>query len=107
MPIQGSLEEAEDLSRKALEVEPNAFAPSFALGRILVQRNRHREAIPVLEAAVAVRGESGPARLQLGIALVATGDYASALEQIERAQELGEKLPPNLVGELRRRVRGS
>jgi len=107
LAFRGHLEEAEQLSRNALEVEPNAFAPSFALGQILVQRSRHREAVPFLETAVAVRGESGPAHLQLGIALVATGDYASGLEHVERAQELGENIPPNLVEELRRRVRGS
>ena len=107
LAFQGALDEAEDLARKAVEVEPNAFAPSFTLGRILIQRSRHREAIPFLKAAASARPESGPAHLQLGIALVSTGGYAAALEHVERAQELGEKLPPNLVEELRRRVRGS
>lgn len=107
LAFQGHLEEAEDLSRKALEVEPNAFAPGFALGRVLIQRNRHLDAIPFLTAAVAARPASGPAHLQLGIALVASGDYASAWTHVERAQELGEKIPANLVEELRRRVKGS
>jgi len=106
LAFQGELREAASLCRRALEIDPKGFAPNFHLGRVLIQQNLNRDAIPFLRAAIEARPDSGPAHRQLSIALVGIGDYASAWTHVERAQELGEKIPSSLVEELRRRVRG-
>jgi tetratricopeptide (TPR) repeat protein len=106
LAFRGELKEAEDLARQAIQIEPKGYASNLALGRVLAQRKEFREAVSFLNVAVEAREGSGPAHLQLAMALAATGDYASSWKHVERAQELGEKVPPNLVEELRRRVEG-
>jgi superkiller protein 3 len=105
LAFQGELPEATSLCRRALEMDPKGFAPNFHLGRVLIQQSSNREAIPFLRAAIEARPDSGPAHWQLSIALVGIGDYAAAWEHVERAQELGEKIPPQLMEELRRRAK--
>jgi tetratricopeptide (TPR) repeat protein len=102
LAFRGELEEAAALSRKALELDPKAFSPNFHLGRILLQQSRFREAVPFLEAAVEARNDSGPAHLQLGIALGMAGEPESAWEHVRRASELGETIPPSLREGLQR-----
>ena len=107
LAFRGELSEAASLCRRALERDPKGFAANFDLGRVLNQKSSYREAIPFLRAAIEARPDSGPAHWQLSIALVGVGDYAAAWEHVERAQELGEKIPSHLVDELRRRVKRS
>ncbi len=104
LAFQGELPEAASLCRRVLEMDPKGFGPNFQLGRVLNQQSSHREAIPFLQVAIQARPDSGPAHRQLSIALVGINDYAAAWKEVERARELGEKIPPNLVEELRRRV---
>jgi tetratricopeptide (TPR) repeat protein len=72
-----------------------------------MKRKAYREAIAPLRTALESKPDSGPAHRQLSVALVAIGDYPSALKHLERALELGEEIPPPLVEELRRRVSAS
>jgi tetratricopeptide (TPR) repeat protein len=77
------------------------------LARVLMQQKAYREAIPPLRTAIEARPDSGPAHRQLSVALVAIGDYSMAWKHLERALELGEEVPENLVQELRRRASAS
>lgn len=104
LAFQGRLEEAASLYRRALESNPKAFAPNLQLGRVLSQKHSYHEAIPYLDAAIEARPDSGSAHRQLSLALIAVGDYRGAWKELERAQELGEKMPAPIVEELRRRV---
>lgn len=107
LAFRGELSEAASLCRRALELDPKGFAANFDLGRVLNQKSSYQEAIPFLRAAIEARPDSGPAHWQLSIALVGIDDYAGAWKHVERAQELGEKIPSHLVDELRRRVEGA
>lgn len=104
LAFQGQLGEAALLCQRALALDPKGFDPNFHLGRVMIQQSKFRDAIPFLGSAIAARPDSGPAHLQLSIALVGIGDYRAAWAHVERAQSLGEKVPQPLVDELRRRV---
>ena len=83
--------------------DPKAFGPNRALGQLLVRRERYAEAIPYLRRALEARPDSGPVHLSLGIALAASGDFASAWTAVKRAERLGDFVPPGLLDGLRKR----
>jgi tetratricopeptide (TPR) repeat protein len=96
--------EAEGLFRRALDVEPQSFGARRQLGALLLQQSRFREAIRHFQAALEARPDSGGVHFQLGMALAATGDFVTAWEHATRAEELGEKVPPEMKEEIRRRL---
>jgi len=104
LAFQGELAEAASLCRRALEVDPKSFSANLQLGQVLIRQKSYGDAISFLKAAVEARPGSGPAHRQLSVALVGIGDYAVAWVHAQRAQELGEKIPPPLMDELRRRA---
>ena len=60
-------------------------SPSLYLGRFLQTRHRDEEALPPLEAAVAVDGQSAESWLLLGKARSALGRHEAALAALTRA----------------------
>ncbi len=66
-------------------------SPGLYLGRFLQTRHRDEEALPVLEAAVAVSGQSAESWLLLGKARAALGRHEDALAALTRALELSPR----------------
>ncbi len=82
----GDLKGAEDAYRRALERNGALADAANGLGVILVQQQRAREAVPLLEQAA--RDESFvEAQLNLGIALQQSGDPARAAVQYRKVLE--------------------
>ncbi|MDA1077288.1 MAG: tetratricopeptide repeat protein [Proteobacteria bacterium] len=69
-----------------------------------VSDNDHRAAIIELKNALQQDGENAEARLLLGEIHFLFGEYADALKEFERSQELGETKPAVELGIMRSRV---
>lgn len=102
LAFQGNLTEATTHLRRALELDTQSFDAHLDLGHVLLRQDHVEEAIPHLRAALEVRPSSGPVHLRLAMALAGAGAHQDARKHAERAQELGEIVPPNLLEELRR-----
>jgi tetratricopeptide (TPR) repeat protein len=75
---RGSLAEAEQDFRQAVEVDPSSVEGHCALGRLLLGRAEAKEARPLLEKAVALNQFHAEARLALGQALLLLRDPRAA-----------------------------
>lgn len=84
----GKTELAERLYRRVLELEPREHHAMIGLAEILMARNAHAEAVPLLRSAVRRRPRRAPYRVLLGDALAGAGDDAAARREWERALEL-------------------
>ncbi|HET6922691.1 MAG TPA: tetratricopeptide repeat protein, partial [Anaeromyxobacteraceae bacterium] len=71
---RGSLAEAEQDFRQAVEADPSSVEGHCALGRLLLGRAEAKEARPHLEKAVALNAFHAEARLALGQALLSLRD---------------------------------
>jgi tetratricopeptide (TPR) repeat protein len=82
------LEPAEAELRKALSEDPNHPLANYYLAEILVKKERHREALPLLEASLAGDPRSLPTYLLLAKCQTAAGQLDRARELLVRAAEL-------------------
>jgi tetratricopeptide (TPR) repeat protein len=81
----GRLDEAEQLYRAVLKVEPGHFGAIHYLGLVCTQQHKFDEALTLLQQAVAIEPNSAEARTNLGIALAALGRPEDAVTQYQRA----------------------
>lgn len=79
---------AEELFRKALALDSNAYEPMVNLGGTLLGLNRFREALAYNIESTNRRPNDALAHSQLGINLMALGRYDNAIEYLKRAKEL-------------------
>ena len=101
--FEGKLDEADEIFRQALAAEPEGFGPHRQLGELMRRQRKYAEAIPHFRAALEVRPNFGNLHLQLAMTLASTGEFQEARQHAQRAQELGEKVPPRLTEALRKR----
>ncbi len=80
--------DSESLFRHALEVAEHNAVVRFSRGIARAKRGRGFEAIPDLEAALAVHPDHAGAHASLGFLLTRQGDLANALPHLERAVAL-------------------
>jgi tetratricopeptide (TPR) repeat protein len=78
----------------ALELEPDNLNARRSYAEFLFLEQRYSEAADQYRKIVAIDQELGIVHLQLGASLAATGDYEDAHSHLERARELGQKIPP-------------
>jgi tetratricopeptide (TPR) repeat protein len=84
----GAAVEAEELARRAVELEPDNAELLVNLGAILQSQKRHGEAIDCYHQALAKDGSALKAHINLGVALMASGEGNAAIAAAEHAQEL-------------------
>lgn len=95
----GKTAAAEPIYRTVLASVPDDPDTLLLLGRLLVQTNRAREALPLLERARGVNPKAVAVHFHLGLALQGTGRMAEALACFESALVL----QPNDPGALKHR----
>jgi tetratricopeptide (TPR) repeat protein len=81
-------EEAEKYFRKALEQEPEAFAPLVNLGGTLLSLQRIEEALDVNQHAVRLKPDEPLAQSQLGMSYYYLGRYDQAEASLKQAKSL-------------------
>src|SRR5262249_24233584 len=92
----GRFDEAGAAYEKALTLNPD-FADAHAnLAALLFSHGRVKEAVPHFERAVALKPNSAVLHSNLGGALAASGRYAEALQHVRRALELNPEYAPAL-----------
>ena len=84
--------------KKLLDVNDHDVGAHNDLGRILVDKGRHAEALPHMEKAIARMDEAAETNYFLGLARLHTGDTERGLAAVERALEIS---PGFLYGEPR------
>jgi tetratricopeptide (TPR) repeat protein len=85
---QGRLDEAGQVYRAILKLDPNHFGALHYLGSIASQQGRPQEAEQLIRQALAIKPESAEARNNLGIALAALGRLDEARAEYEQAVAL-------------------
>lgn len=81
----GRLDEAEQLYRAVLKLQPDHFGALHYLGLTCTQQRKFDEALTLLQRAVALNPQSAEARTNLGIALAALGRPEDAVGQYQSA----------------------
>jgi tetratricopeptide (TPR) repeat protein len=85
---------AEAAMRKAVGIDPKAFAPRIDLADLLMESAQTQaEAITHYRAAVAARPEHGGAHYGLAMSLTAASQTAEALREFEKAAQLAPDNP--------------
>jgi tetratricopeptide (TPR) repeat protein len=84
----GATAEAEELARRAIELEPENPDLMVNLGAILQSQKRYGEAIDLYRQALAREDRLPKAHMSLAMALQANGDGAAAIAAAGRASEL-------------------
>ncbi len=84
----GRLDEAIEVLRSALELEPAYLRARVNLGRALCEAGRIDESLELLQAAVAERADYVPALVNLGAAHAAAAAWSPALAALEAALRL-------------------
>jgi adenylate cyclase len=94
------LDRAEELVRRALELDP--FLPDgyVALSQIAYLRRRPEEALAAAERAVALAPNLDMAHVMLGFAQVTAGETMGALQSIRRSLRLNPRAPGPVWGVL-------
>jgi tetratricopeptide (TPR) repeat protein len=85
----GSLEEATELYRKALRINPHWAEGWWTLGAIDYDANRYAEAALEFEKVLALDPRHGTARAILGLCQFRLGQDGEALKNIEAAKAIG------------------
>ncbi|HWP77226.1 MAG TPA: TonB family protein [Methylomirabilota bacterium] len=83
--------------RDAVRIDPRAGRAYVGIGMILADRDRLPEAIDVLRSATQMTPTEGSAFLQLATVLAKSGRPDEAGAAAERAQKLGQAVPPALL----------
>ena len=86
---RGALAEAEAAFVQALQHVPGRASVLLNLGLTRVRLQRHADAVPVLQQALAAEAEAADGWAALGFSLSALGRWEEALAALERAQALG------------------
>jgi tetratricopeptide (TPR) repeat protein len=81
----GRLDQAEQLYRAVLKLEPDHFGATHYLGLLCTQQRKFDEALALLRRAVEIEPNSAEAHTNLGIALAALGRPEDAVVQYETA----------------------
>jgi tetratricopeptide (TPR) repeat protein len=81
----GDFAGAGDLLNHALALAPRDYSVVAAIGRVMIREDRAQEALPVLDAALAMAPEFAPAWHDRGIACELLGDRAGAEAAFRRA----------------------
>jgi len=85
---EGRLDEAEALYREVLDEVPGNAAALHLSGLIAHQRGRHREAVTLIEMALAGGATTATIHSNCGVAYRALGDFRKAAQHLARAIEL-------------------
>ena len=83
------LDEAEKLFQAVLEADPKNFNAKFNLGLVRVERKDYLAAISELRQAIVIDSTRPLANLWLGVALMESGDSASAERELTKALIMG------------------
>jgi tetratricopeptide (TPR) repeat protein len=86
--LQGSLEDAEQCWRLALQLDPTRYGTWWRLGKLELQRGRPAEAIESLRRATALRPDAVGPLYSLSLAYRRLGRNAEALEYTNQANRL-------------------
>jgi eukaryotic-like serine/threonine-protein kinase len=84
----GRVEEATEVSRKAVALEPHSANLQAQYGWCFMYARRFAEAIPELRKAVSLDEKAGFPIWSLGIAYQESGDYEQAIRTFERGVEI-------------------
>jgi len=87
--VEGRLDEAIKLYRKALTLEPRWPEGRWYLGTLLYEKDAFAEARAVLQPLVEFDPKAGPAWAFLGLSEFGLRRYAAALPHLEKGRELG------------------
>ena len=93
----GRRAEAEKMYRDALSVDPGNADAAGNLSRILIDRHAEREAVPILERALAREGRHAVCWTNLVVAEASIGDVPSARRSAEAATKAGVRLDPGML----------
>lgn len=96
----GRPKDAEAAYRLVLAADPGNVEAAGNLAALWIPAGRAREAIPVLERALARRPDHRVCWTNLVVAHLAVGDRTAALEVARRAERAGVSLEPALLREL-------
>jgi tetratricopeptide (TPR) repeat protein len=103
--LLGKDDEAITEYKKTLELKPGLYEAEVNLGMLLVEQKQPREAVGILEAAVAQKPQEIRPNLYLADALLAAGDFAKAEQQFVAAGKLDPKSAAVELGLGRSRAR--
>lgn len=95
---RGSLAEAEDLYRKAIELDPEFCDAMDNLGQLLRQQNKINEAIGWYQKSLEIAPENPVAIQNLALAYNLQGKTEKALEQYQRLTEVAPENPEGYYG---------
>ena len=82
------IDEAIDDFRAAVALQPDLIPAQVQLGELLLAAQQPGEARQVFEVVLAQESQNGAAEYGLGLAELATGDYAAAIDHLEMALSL-------------------
>ncbi len=88
---QGRFEEAEELAKKFVELEPESRLSHFTLGFLYMEIGQPTRAIPAFEACIRVQPDYLTARWNLVLTFDRAGDTAGRIRAAEEAIPLFEK----------------
>jgi tetratricopeptide (TPR) repeat protein len=97
--------EVEDKLRSALAKAPDSFEANYQLGEFYLASERHREAIPLLEAAYRIDPGNHANAYDLALAYRANGDLPRASEQVRKILAIKDGADEHrLLGDLEERL---
>jgi len=99
----GRLDAAERGYREGLRWRPDDAGFHRALGMVLAEQGRHREAVAAFQRSLELDPANVYTHDALSIALFESGDYAGAAREVAASRARGGAPKPWLVTELRRR----
>src|SRR5262249_21806665 len=82
---------------RALSIKPEDFDANLNIATAYLQLGEPGPGLPYAQRAVRLRGNSGPARVNLGAIYAALGDHESAVVEYQQAAELMELTPELLL----------
>jgi tetratricopeptide (TPR) repeat protein len=87
----GQLDKSEGFARRAIQIEPNNYAPHNILGKILVQTGHSEQGIQELETAVHLAPNLAPPHFNLAQAYQKAGKSAAAEREFAAFEALDQK----------------
>jgi len=98
---QGNVKEAAKMLEKAVKLDPNFVQALATLGSVYLAEGDTERCLNVCKRALDIAPQFGPAYNQMGIAYLELGEHAKAVECIEKAQETGLDVHPDLLAEIK------